>query len=227
MSTHRQSSIAGFLAVALFTAGMLVSGTPPHPDASVSELTRWMSEHGSGIVLGWLIGGAALVPLLILVIGVGERLWPSERHRILTAATTASWLSLLVIFGLSELPLIAVIWRGAPFDPSLTRAAFDIWSLGAYTGTAVVAAASIGLPCWIGFQSGLLPRWLIAIGAIEVAANVAELTGTMTTTGANAAGFAWGVAPVMWMVWAAGASAVLWRGIPADDSGPKLAVASA
>ena len=214
MSTHRQSSTAGFLAVALYAVGMAVSGTPPHPDASVAQLTRWMSEHRSEIVVGWLVGGAALVPLLILAIGLGERLWPSERHRVLTAATTASWMSLLVIFGLSELPLIAVVWRGAPFDPSLTRTTFDIWSVGAYSGTAVLAAASIGLPCWVGLQSGLLPRWLIAIGAAEVAANVAELTGVLTTTGANAAGFAWGFAPVMWILWAAGASVVLWRGTP-------------
>ena len=212
MSTHRQAATAGFLAVALFAVGMLVSGTPPHPDATVSELTRWMGEHRSGIVAGWLIGGAAIVPLLLLAAGLGERLRPSERHRLLTTTMTACWLSLLTVFALSQLPVVAVVWRGAPFDTSLTRIAFDIWVIGAYAGTAVLAAASIGLPCWIGLQSGLLPRWLIVIGAAEVAANGIELTGVMATTGTNAAGFTWGLAPLLWTAWAAGASVALGRG---------------
>lgn len=211
------SSTAGFLGVALFAVGTIVAGSPPSPDAGLPELTRWMGENRSELLLGWLIQGAALVPLLILAFGLGARLWPSERHRLLIATTAASWMSLLIIFGLAELPLVAVIWRSAPFDPSLTRASFDIWSLGAYAGTAVLAAASIGLPTWIGLRSGLLPRWLIAIGAIEVVANIAEVAGILTKTGVNAAGYAGGVAPIAWILWAAGAAAAIRRGAAADD----------
>ncbi len=211
------SSNAGFLGVTLFAVGTIVAGSPPSPDARLTELTRWMGENRSEILLGWLIQGAALVPLLALVIGLGAWLWPSERHRLLVAATAASWMPLLIVFGLAELPLVAVVWRGAPFNPSMTRAFFDTWSLGAYAGTAVLAAASIGLPSWIGWRSGLLPRWLVAIGAIEVVANIAEIAGIITKTGLNTAGYAGGVAPLVWILWAAGASAAIRRGVAADD----------
>ncbi len=51
-------------------------------------------------------------------------------------------------------------------------------------------------------------------------ANVAELASVSSRAGANTTGYASGVAPVLWILWVAGASAVLWRGTAGGDTHP-------
>ena len=47
-----------------------------------------------------------------------------------------------------------------------------------------------------------LPRWLALFGLAEVAVNVVELAGLMAARGSDAAGYAAGIGPLLWTLWA-------------------------
>ena len=71
---------------------------------------------------------------------------------------------------------------------------------------------SIGAPCLAIWRTGVLPRWLCALGALEIVVNLVELLGLASRHGSFAGGYAAGVGPLLWVVWFAAASACLaWR----------------
>jgi hypothetical protein len=72
-----------------------------------------------------------------------------------------------------------------------------------YALSAPAAAASVLAPSAIIWRTRVLPRWLAVLGLAEVAVNVIELAGLMTARGGDAAGYAAGIGPLLWTLWAA------------------------
>jgi hypothetical protein len=106
----------------------------------------------------------------------------------------------------------AVTWRGAAgLDPHLVQFGYDVGTLSLYAVSAMAVALAVGATSVIIYRTGVLPRWLVALGALEVAINLVELAGLGSRTGLNAAGYAAGVGPLIWSLWAAAASVTLAR----------------
>ena len=119
-----------------------------------------------------------------------------------------------------------IVWRGADsVDPGLVRLAFDAQNLSLYAVTATVALLSVLAPCVVIWRTGVLPRWLVALGAVEIAVNLVELAGMASRTGWNAAGFVFGLGPLVWMIWVAALSITMMMRAPADTPSPAPAVA--
>ena len=81
---------------------------------------------------------------------------------------------------------------------------FDAGNLALYALSAPLAAMSVIAPTVALRSLGRMPGWLIAIGVAEVALNVAEVAGLFARTGADAAGYALGLGPLVWGVWVLG-----------------------
>ena len=97
-----------------------------------------------------------------------------------------------------------MVWRGAAATPpGIVRLAIDMANLSQYALSAPVAAASALAPAIVIWHTRALPRWLAGLALLEVAANVAELAGLAATRGTDAGGYAAGVGPVLWVLWAA------------------------
>ena len=139
----------------------------------------------------------------------------------LSNVTLVSWVALLVIVVGGTVPLTAVVWEGAGHvDPGLVRLAFDASNLSLYSLSAGVALLSVLAPTIVIWRSGALPRWLVVLGAVEIVANGVELIGIFTRTGANAAGYAAGVGPFVWVLWVAAVSLTMaLRTTPPSSSG--------
>ena len=127
----------------------------------------------------------------------------------------AAWLSLFLIITAGGLLQTAIIWRGADtVDPKLAQAAFDMANLSLFSVSAAAALLSVLGPTIVIWRSRMLPRWLVALGAVEMAINVVELAGIGSRTGANAAGYAGGAGPLVWVIWVAALSVMLFRTQP-------------
>ncbi len=84
-------------------------------------------------------------------------------------------------------------------------------TLSLYAVSATAVALAVGATSVIIFRTGVLPRWLVALGAVEVAVNLVELAGLGSRSGLNAAGYAAGIGPLLWSLWAAASAVALAR----------------
>jgi hypothetical protein len=118
----------------------------------------------------------------------------------------------LVISIGGAVPLVAVVWHGAAqTDPGIVRLAFDASNLSLFALSAPAAALSVLAPSVAIWRSAVLPRWLVALGALEILVNVAELAGLFARNGFDAGGWVGGVGPFLWMVWVAAVSIAMMR----------------
>ncbi len=204
---RRIGPAAGLLGLVLFAAGSLLAGLPG-PNAHVGTvITRLTADRGSvlaGILLMFLA-----VPGLLMFLGY---LWSLLARAegppaILAAAAATAWLLLFAIVGIGIIPLTAVTWRGtAGLPPDVVRLCADTATLSLYALSAPAAAASVLAPSAIIWRTRVLPRWLALFGLAEVAVNVVELAGLAAAKGSDAAGYAAGIGPLLWTVWAAAVS---------------------
>jgi hypothetical protein len=178
------------------------------------------------------VPGAAF--LLVFLGFLGDLLARAEgRPWLLTFLTVGAWLTLFVITAVGLIPLAAAAWRGAVVTaPGIVRIAIDVTNLSEYALSAPVAAASTLAPAIVIWRTRALPRWLAGVALLEVAANIAELAGLAATNGTDAGGYAAGVGPVLWVVWAAALAITALAAKPgvaaelATPSGPPAVAAS-
>lgn len=215
----RAGALAGLAGVIFYVIGVLLPGSAPRPDAATSVVVAFFVHHRSALLTGFALQLIALVFLL----------WFLGHLRALVAAVdgpaattmTAGWVVLVTIVGISTLPAMALIWRGAAAtSPDLVRLAYDMQTLGTYAVASTAAIVSVLFPSIVIWHNRILPRWLAVLGAAEVAANVAELAGLPARHGALAGGYADGAGQILWVLWVAAASVCMMLRNPAS---PKLA----
>ena len=130
----------------------------------------------------------------------------------LTGAATLGWTLLLAVVSIGVLSQTVVIWRGAvALDPHLVRFGYDLSTLSLYAVSAMAVALAVGATSVVIFRTGVLPRWLVVLGMVEIAINLIELAGLGSRSGPNAAGHAAGVGPLIWSVWVIAAAVELAR----------------
>ncbi len=218
---RRAGAAAGAAGALVYVASAYTAGTPLKPDASVQKVVSHLSDKRGGVLTGVLLAAVA-VALLIWFLGhLREFLAVEGGSAPLANVTMASWVALLVIAIGGTVPLTAVVWRGAgQVDPGIVRLAFDASNLSLYSVSASAALLSVLAPTIVIWRSGALPRWLAALGAIEIAANIVELAGLFTRTGANAAGYADGIGPFVWVIWVAALSITMVIRTPGSAARP-------
>jgi hypothetical protein len=206
-TARRVGPIAGLLGLACYTAGSLIAALPT-PTSTTEAMISHLAADRSMVLMGVALMFLAL-PFLLLFLGyLWDLLARAEGHSRLVARLAAgSWLMLFVIIAVGMIPLSAVAWQGASeVPPAIVRFAAEISNLSLYSLSSPVAAASVLAPAIVIWRSSVLPRWLVWLGLIEVAGNIAELAGLLTRTGLDAAGYGAGVGPALWILWVAALS---------------------
>ena len=205
---RRSGPVAGLTGLACYTAGSLTAGLPG-PGTSTKAMTVHLAASRGSVLAGIALMFLALPFLLVFVGFLGELLVSAEgRPWLLAFSSAAAWLTLFALIAVGVIPLAAVAWRGpAATPPGTVRLAADIANLSLYALSAPVAAASAIAPAIVIWRTGALPRWLAVVALMEVSANAAELAGLAATNGADAGGYAAGVGPVIWVLWAAALAA--------------------
>jgi len=200
---RRAGPAAGLAGLVLFAAGSLLAGLPG-PNARVATvITRLTADRGS-VLAGILLMFLALPGLLVFLGYLRNLLARAEGPPAVLAATAAAaWLLLFAVIGIGLLPLAAVAWRGtAGLPPAVVRLCADMATLSLYALSAPAAAVSVLAPSAVIWRTRVLPRWLALFGLAEVVVNVVELAGLMAAKGTDAAGYAAGIGPLLWTLWA-------------------------
>jgi hypothetical protein len=204
----RFGAASGAAGAVVYVVSAFAAGVPLKPDASLSHVTAYLSDRRGGLLAGYLLALVAVALFLWFLGYLRGFLAEVEGGKApLASVTLGSWVALLLVVLAGNTPLIAVVWRGAArVDPQIARFAFDASNLSLYSLSASAVAVSVLATIVLIWRSKALPRWLVAVGAIEIAVNVVEVAGLFSRTGNDAAGYAFGVGPFVWIVWVAAVS---------------------
>jgi hypothetical protein len=194
--------------VILYSAGVVLPGAAPEPDAATSQVVNYLVDERGLLLAGFALQLIALVFLLWFLGQLRLRVAAAGRAGETAATTTtAAWVMLMTIVAVAMLPSMAIVWRGADgTNPDLVRFAYDMQTLGTYAMSASVAMLSVGVPSVMLWRHRFLPGWLAILGAIEVATNVVELAGLSQRDGVFAGGYAGGIGQIGWVLWVAAMS---------------------
>jgi hypothetical protein len=214
-------ALTGLAGIACYAVGSLLPGRTPGPAATTTQVVLFLSDHRSSILWGFALETVALA-LLLCFLGQLRTVIASTggAGTALASAMASAWVVLLTLVAAALLPFVALAWRGASgADPRLVRLAYDVQTLGTYAVTATVAMVAVGAPVLVIWRTGVLPRWLAVLGALEVALNALELTGLSSTHGVLAGGSLGGAGVVVWAIWVAATSICMARRAPAGMVG--------
>ena len=84
------------------------------------------------------------------------------------------------------------------------------------TITSTAALLSVLAPIVVIARTGILRKWLVVLGAIEIAVNIVEIAGFFSRSGWNAGGYAAGIGPMAWVVWLGAVSSTMFIRTPAQ-----------
>ena len=208
---RRAGAGAGAVGAVLYAVSAFVAGSPLKPDDSIDKVIAHLVDKRTAFLFGSLLALIAAAFLLWFLGYLRAFLAGTEgEHAPLATVTVASWTALLVIVIAGSAPLTALVWRGADqADTKTVQLAFDINNLSLYALSATAVILSVLAPSIVIWRWRALPRWLLFLGAIEIIANIVELGGLFSRTGANAAGYGDGVGPFLWVLWVAALSITL------------------
>jgi hypothetical protein len=215
----RAGAGAGVAGAVVYLVGAFIGGAPLKPDDSIDKVVAHLHAHRSGLLAGMALTLVGLALFLWFLGYLRAMLSGVEGEGApLATVTVGSWISLFVLIGAAGVPLNVVVWRGADqIDPTLVRLAFDAQNLSLYAVTATVALVSVLAPCVVIWRTGIVPRWLVALGAIVIAVSLVEIAGLPSRTGWNAAGYAFGLGPIVWVIWVAALSITMMLRAPAPE----------
>ncbi len=179
---------AGLVGVVLFVTGSLLAGSAPKPDASAADITAFVVQQRSSLLIGTALVLAS-IPFFGCFVGLlSGVLHDADGGRCtLARAATLGWTLQLSVVAIGILSDTALTWRGASgTDPHLVQFGYDLGTLSLYAVSAMAVALAVGATSVVIFRTGVLPRWLVALGAVEVVVNVVELAGLASRGGVNA-----------------------------------------
>ena len=205
----RAGAGAGLAGAVVYVVGAFMGGTPLKPDDPIDKVVNHLSDHRSA-----LLGGVVLT-----LVGLALFLWFLGYLRALLAGvegdgaplattTVAAWVALFVLVGAGGIPLDVVVWRGADqVDPTLVRLAFDAAEPFAlcrhrYRGAVVGPGAVRRDRPYKGPPAMAARAW----GCRDRVLNLVEIAGLFSRNGWNTAGYAYGLGPILWVIWVAAVS---------------------
>jgi hypothetical protein len=211
--TRTRGAASGVVGAVLYAVSAFTAGSPLKPDASVQRVVRHLMAGRDALLAGVLLNLVATGLLLCFLAYLVSFVAQAEGRRgPLSILTLGAGVGVLAIVTGGQAPLDAVTWAGPTrFDPTVTRLAFDIANLSLYSISAAVVAILVLAPTVVIWRSGALPRWLVAVAALEITLNAVELAGLFSRAGADAGGYAEGLGPFVWLIWVASVSVCLTR----------------
>ena len=219
----RFGASAGLVGALIYVVGAFVAGNPPKPDDSKASIVAHFQDKRTAVLLGMALTVVALAFLMWFVGYLRALLAEAEasigdRGAPLATVTLIAFLALFALAGAGGVLLTVVVWRGAgSINPNLVRLAFDAQNLSLYAVTSTAALLSVLAPTVVIARTGVLPRWLIVLGGVEIAVNVIEITGFLIRSGWNTAGYAAGAGPLVWAVWLGAISITMMMRTPAPE----------
>ena len=181
---QKVAGCAGILFVALFAAGIILSGNSPALDASAAKITQYYQNHHAGIVLSELLINLASVVLLWFLGGLHAVLRQRDEHDFLAPVVLASGVATVAVGMMSDLAGTVAGLLAAQHslgDPTLTRALLDI-NTGAHLAFFPLAVLTATLAAAI-LQGAIGARWVGWLSALSSAAClVSAVIGNLSTT---------------------------------------------
>lgn len=216
----RFGTLVGVLAVAVFVAGIFLTGSPPKPTASNDEIRLFIVDKRWAILTQvWLfsLAGGLFIWFAGAVRSVFRRAEGETGHlaNVFFGATVLAQAVLVtgfVIYG-------AYAYKaGATATGDLARFAFDAGALGpAFAGFPLAVAAFIYAA--LAFGTGALPPWTGWLALAAAAAQIVGTFGIFTKTGAFSLEGAFGFVPfALTMVWVLAVCAEMFRALTPSGS---------
>jgi hypothetical protein len=175
--------IAAIAGGALYLAGAIALGTPPHATDSGGQVVSWLADHSHSVRLyAWTFTFGTLA--FAVVAAILRQTLPSPHRDVFFFGTAA-----FVI----ETALQAWIWAGLALHPgalsaSIARSLLDValyWG-PILTGTTMTMIAAVTV---LGFgATPLIPRWLTVFGLVAFAEQAIETVTVFGTHGFVAPG---------------------------------------
>jgi hypothetical protein len=208
---ERYSALGGgILFIVLVVASILIPGSTPMASDSPTKILNYFRDHKDSIELAAFIGGLAAVPILWWAGSLWARLRRAEggQPRLALVAVLG-----LVLGGAGQVVsgavLSTVALRLDAVGPNSARFFFVL-------GTGAAAAGSVGLAVMVlatsvlVFRTGVFPRWVGWLGAIDaIAFLVASYSVASTSDTIAAFGFA---SFILWAIWILTLSIIMFRG---------------
>ena len=222
MTQARVLVAAAVLLGALYVAGAVALGTPPHVTDSPERIAQWFLDHRDGARLYAWTATFATVAVAILA-AIIRGLLPAPHRDVFLLGAAA-----FVI----ETAVQAWFWAGiardpASLDPATVRLGFSVLS---FWGPILTGAtmAMIGAVTVLGLRATpAIPRWLTVLGALAFLEQAIETITVFGTSGFTAPGGDMNLrlgalVTLVWIVglvvWAAGE--LRERARPAQDPAP-------
>lgn len=220
INSMQVGAATGAVGALVYVASAFTTGKPLRPDVSTTQVVQRLSAHQRGEMASFLLAIVAFA-LILWFLGYLRALLAEaeEDHSPLATITTVSWIALMIIVVAGTIPLVAVDWLGAgKIYSGNVQLAFAVSNLSLYSLSATAALVAVLAPVVVIWRTGVLPRWLVLIGAVEIAVNLVELAGLFSRSGQDAGGYAGGVGPFVWAFWIWALSiAMVMRGSTPED----------
>ncbi len=164
---RRLDAATGIAFVVLMTVALFLPGQPPKAEDPIEKITAILIDERSAFLVGSYITGLGAMAYLWFLGSVRDYLRARGAGE-LTAAASAGG-----VFAITLLVLGMMMFNGVAFvaarlgDPALVRAFTD-------TGNIAIEMSKFGFGVFMlavsrsGASSGLLPRWLVRLGAVSV-----------------------------------------------------------
>lgn len=186
---EQAGAMTGLVFVALAIVGAVLVGTIPKPTDSTSSIASFIVDHRTGLITQSVLFGAASAFFLwwggtlrsVLRRGEGET---GRLSTIAFGGAVATSVGMLVptILG-TELAFSAA----ASADLGVVRVLYDLMNLS-IVFISLPAAVVIGAASLAVLRTGVLSRWIGALGFLAAGANLATIATLYYTTGAFAPG---------------------------------------
>jgi hypothetical protein len=202
---RRVDAATGIVAMALFTVGFLLPGTPPKADDSVQKITSFLVDNRSELLVGnaLIAVGAAFFLWWLGSLRSYLRAGEGGEGRISAAAFGGGILGISLTLGGAALASGTVFKAAGLGDLTLNRALFDttgdLFVIGGIGFTVLFGAAACS-----GARSGALPPWAYWGGTVAAVAQLVSVAAIFASKGFFAAGGAIGfigfIAAAVWVV---------------------------
>ena len=124
-------ALTGLAGSIVYVVGALLPGTVPKPDASTAGVAAFLADKRDSILTGFALELVA-VGLLVWFIGYlyTELAAADPPQPVLATSMVVAFVATLAIVAAGSIPVIAIVWRGAPLPgPDLIRFAYDTETL--------------------------------------------------------------------------------------------------
>lgn len=173
---QRYGLLAGVVFVVLNVIGMLVGGAPPARDASAEKITEYFVDNASGIKLGAILFGFALI------FGLW---WLGSLWRVIgTLEASGPRLALIAVIGFVMSGAVAgigqALWAGPALRiDSLSATAELVWSIGfaAYSLVMATTAAHMLALAALVMRTKFLPVWMGWLALLSAATCAVAIVG--------------------------------------------------